>query len=53
MKLMTRRRYSLWNAFTEIGGFHDGLKLILKTFVAPLVATMFELELLDGALISS
>ena len=47
-----RIRYSLWAALSDVGGFHDGLKLVLDLFMAPMAATFFENELLRGKLFS-
>ena len=37
-------------ALADVGGFHDGIKLILSIFLAPIAATFFENDLLNGNL---
>ena len=37
-------------ALADVGGFHDGIKLILSIFLAPIAATFFENDLLKGNL---
>ena len=37
-------------ALSDVGGFHDGIALILKIFLAPIAATLFENDILKGNL---
>ena len=37
-------------ALADVGGFHDGIKLILSIFLAPIAATFFENDLLKSKL---
>ena len=37
-------------ALADVGGFHDGISLILSLFLAPIAATFFENDLLKGKL---
>ena len=38
---LTRTRYSLWAALADIGGFFDGLGLLVRIFMGPLSAILF------------
>ena len=49
----SRTRYSLWTALGDIGGFHDGLTLLMQVVITPIAATLFENDLLKGKLFSS
>ena len=37
-------------ALGDVGGFHDGLFLIFSTLLSPIVATLFENELMRDSL---
>ena len=37
-------------ALADVGGFHDGIKLVLSIFLAPIAATFFENDILKGNL---
>ena len=49
---MTRKRYSAWEVLSDIGGFHDGVVLIVGYFVSPLVSTLFQVDLLQRTMIA-
>ena len=50
---MTRKRYSAWEVLSDVGGFHDGVILIVGYFVSPLVSTLFQVDLLQKTMIAS
>ena len=52
LQVEKRIRYSLWTALSDVGGFHDGLKLVLDLVMAPMAATFFENEILRDKLFS-
>ena len=37
-------------ALADVGGFNDGVKLILSLFLTPIAATLFENDILKGNL---
>lgn len=41
MNIAERKRYNWWDALGDIGGFHDGLVLLVRFFLAPYSAAMF------------
>lgn len=43
---MSRTRLSFWTALGEIGGFYDGLSLLVKIFMGPLSSAFFYTEFL-------
>lgn len=43
---MTRTRYSFWQALGDIGGFHDGLVLLVRLFMGPISAFVFKADFL-------
>ena len=45
---MSRQRLSFWQALGDIGGFHDGLVLLVKLFMVPLSANFFNFNLTKG-----
>ena len=47
VQMQSRTRYSFWQALGDIGGFHDGLLLLLRYLVAPIAATLFQNDLLS------
>ena len=50
MQIQKRIRYSFWMALGDIGGFHDGLFLMLSFFMGPFASTLFENDLMRGNL---
>ena len=40
-----RVRYSFWDALGDVGGFHDGLVLLIRIVIGPFAAHGFYLEL--------
>ena len=48
MQVMQRVRYNFWQALADVGGFHDGLKLLVSLFIAPVSSILFENDLLKG-----
>ena len=48
--IQRRFRYDFWTALGDIGGFHDGLDLIIKFFMVPIAAIFFENDILKGNL---
>ena len=49
VKKFSRKRYSFWEALSDIGGFFDGLKLLIGLFMAPLSGAFFSDDLVKGA----
>lgn len=41
MKIMERKRYTFWDVLGDIGGFHDGVILVLYFMMAPYSAKAF------------
>ena len=50
MTKFERQRYSFWAALGDIGGFYDGLNLLISIFMAPLSSAMFFNDLVKGSL---
>ena len=50
VQIEKRIRYNFWMALGDIGGFHDGLFLVLSLFMSPYAATLFENDLMRGNL---
>ena len=48
MLIQERRRYNLWELLGDVGGFHDGLVLLINLFLAPYAAGMFKQSLVNG-----
>jgi len=48
VKIMTRTRYSFWDALGDVGGFHDGLVLLVRFFMAPYSAALFFADFLKN-----
>ena len=46
--ILSRKRYSLWDALGDIGGFHDGLVLVIGTFMTSISAFFFQSDLTGG-----
>ena len=42
-----RKRYNLWDALGDIGGFHDGLLLLIRLVIAPLAARNYFFDLIS------
>ena len=38
-------RYSFWDALGDVGGFHDGLVLLINFFIGPFTARGFFFDL--------
>ena len=49
MKKFSRKRYSFWEALGDIGGFFDGLRLLIGLFMAPLSGAFFTDDFVKGA----
>ena len=50
MKVMERKRYNVWDALGDIGGFHDGLILFVQViFMGRYSSAMFEHSIVQGA----
>ena len=45
IQVLGRKRYNFWNALENVGGFHDGLCLLVSLVMAPIAATCFENDL--------
>lgn len=45
----TRTRYNFWDALGDVGGFHDGLMLLLSLFMGSISAASFTNALVNGA----
>ena len=41
-----RVRYSYWDALSDVGGFHDGLSLIIRILIGPFAANFFQNDLI-------
>ena len=50
MQIEKRIRYNFWTALGDIGGFHDGLFLLLSIFMGPFSAKLFKNDLMRGNL---
>ena len=48
MLIMERKRYNFWDALGDIGGFNDGLVLLLQIFMGKYSALMFESSIVQG-----
>ena len=48
MGMHSRQRYNYWQALGDIGGFHDGLVLVINIIMASYSSGMFEQKLVDG-----
>lgn len=46
-QFMHRVRYSYWDALGDVGGFHDGLVLLVKMLLGPFTAYNFVLDILS------
>ena len=47
-----RIRYNFWAALADVGGFHDGLFILFSFVLSPVIATLYENELIKGNLFS-
>ena len=47
-----RLRYTFWAALGDIGGFYDGLNLLINIFLAPLSSALFFNDLVKGSVFS-
>ena len=45
-----RIRYNFWLALSDVGGFRDGLYIILSAIIGPIVAILYENDLLKDHL---
>jgi len=45
VQIMQRQRYSFWDALGDIGGFHDGLVLLVSMFMSSISSALFTREL--------
>ena len=50
LKKMIRRRYSVWQALGDIGGFFDGIKLVISIFMIPISGAVYFEEALKNKL---
>ena len=50
---MTTIRLTFWEALSNLGGFYDGLYVLIKVFVMPIAASFFQAELVKGIRIES
>ena len=48
LQIEKRIRYNFWMALADIGGFHDGLFLVLSLFMSPFAAKLFDNDLMRG-----
>ena len=48
MQQMATVRLSFWQALSDLGGFHDGIFVLVKAFIAPIAASLFQAELVKG-----
>ena len=42
-----RTRYGFWQFVSDIGGFHDGLRLLVNIIFAPIVSFSFASDFVD------
>ena len=42
-----RVRYNFWDALADVGGFHDGLVLLIRIVIGPYAAHGFFMQLLQ------
>ena len=50
MLMLERKRYNIWDALGDIGGFHDGLYLFLQfAFMGRYSSAMFEHSIAQGS----
>lgn len=50
MLIMERKRYTFWDALGDIGGFHDGLVLLIQALLmSRYSSSMFEHSVVQGA----
>ena len=45
IQILQRTRYSFWDALGDIGGFHDGLALLISFFMSSISSALFTKEL--------
>lgn len=50
MQILTRVRYNFWMLLADVGGFHDGLRLLVSFLLAPITAIFFENDMLRSNL---
>ena len=50
IKTMSRTRLSFWTALGDVGGFYDGLLLLIKLFMSPISALFFSADFLSTGL---
>ena len=53
MQQMTTIRLSFWTALSDLGGFYDGLYVLIRFFVMPIAASFFQAELVKGIRVRS
>ena len=49
MQVMQRVRYNFWQVLADVGGFHDGLKILVSMLIKPIAATFFVNSLVKGS----
>ena len=49
MRKIQRQRYSFWAALGDIGGFYDGLNLLISSFLDPFSSALFFNDLVKGS----
>ena len=45
-----RKRYSFWEALGDVGGFYDGICLLIWMFMAPITRVIFTNDIVQGSL---
>ena len=50
---MQRQRYNYWMALGDIGGFHDGMSLLIGLFMGPYSALVFLQNFVQGGVYSA
>ena len=48
MQEMATVRLSFWQALGDLGGFHDGIYVLISIMIRPVAATLFQSELVKG-----
>ena len=49
MQVMQRVRYNFWQVLADVGGFHDGLTILVSMVIRPIAATFFVNSLIKGS----
>ena len=50
VQMMSRKRYNFWELLSDVGGFFEGVKLLLSFFLTTISAIYFKLDIETGSL---